>query len=206
MVGLVFDQHHYQELDAVRVAHLDSLVQNGHIPGDARLLDLGAGVGFISASLANRWPDMSFLALEGRQENVDVMRERYPAIPCRRCNVETADLAQFGLWDTVICYGLLYHLESPIRLLRQCSEIAPLLILETIVVNSPDPIGLVVKEQRGRDQGLTRFSWRLSDRAIRQILRDLFGSVQVIGRPDHPAYMMPGGNRRVYVARRKGDQ
>jgi hypothetical protein len=56
-------------------------------------------------------------------------------------DVEGDPIEQLGRFDVVFCYDLLYHLENPALGLRKlCAVCEGLLLLETIVCDSPLPV------------------------------------------------------------------
>jgi len=85
---------------------------------------------------------------------VDSLRARYPGLEASVANVES-DLAQFGKFDIVFSYGLLYHLENPIAALRNMAGVCKdLLLLETIVCDHDQPILLLDDETKTYSQAL----------------------------------------------------
>lgn len=53
-------------------------------------------------------------------------------------DLEAGDLAALGTFDAIFNVGLLYHLHDPARLLKQCAEVAPEMLLWTHVVDDSD--------------------------------------------------------------------
>ena len=71
----VFDTPEALALNEARMSHLESLGLN--LAGK-RVLDVGAGVGHLAARLQKMGG--SVVCLEGRPENVEAMRSRYPSL------------------------------------------------------------------------------------------------------------------------------
>jgi SAM-dependent methyltransferase len=154
----VFDTPEAEALNGARMSHLESL---GLPLSGKRVLDVGAGVGH----LADRLQKMgcSVVCVEGRAENVEAMRLRYPALQGHISDVETEPLARFGRFDVVFSYGLLYHLENPVRALRNLeSACGELLLLETMVCDCDRPVVLFEDESADLNQALAGLGCRPS--------------------------------------------
>src|SRR5438309_334198 len=85
--------------------------------GLSSALDVGCGVGEFSKFLSDL--DFRVVGVDGREENAREARRRYPHISFRTENVEELLLADLGIFDLVLCFGLLYHLENPFRAIRK---------------------------------------------------------------------------------------
>lgn len=114
-----FRSDSYMRINARRLEHLASLA----LPlRNARVLELGAGVGDLTSFFLDR--DCSVLSLEGREENATCYRQQFASDP--RASITVADLndppALSERFDIVFCYGLLYHLAEPHRCLRWMTE------------------------------------------------------------------------------------
>ena len=128
-----FGSAHYQEINRARLDHLASL---GLPLGGRRVVDLGAGVGDHLGFYRSR--GCTVTAIEGRAENVALMRERWPDVAVHQVDLNAATAADVkatgGPWEVVHCYGLLYHLSRPGALLAFLrAACASLLVLETCV-------------------------------------------------------------------------
>lgn len=82
-------------------------------------LDAGAGVGFFSQTLADC--GLSVRGFDGRTENVDEARKRFPHMPFEQANLEDHSVLRLGEFDLVLCFGLLYQLENPLLAVRASS-------------------------------------------------------------------------------------
>jgi len=102
--------HHpgYMHLTDKTIQHLDSL---NLIKPNHRVLELGAGIGDISAYLFGEGCDV--LVTDARDENLRVVRSRFPLARTMRvdCNLKTGWPG--GRFDVVLAYGILYHLHRP---------------------------------------------------------------------------------------------
>ncbi len=79
-------------------------------------LDAGCGVGFFAQTLTEL--GLETRGFDGRFENVVEARKRFPQIAFERGDIESAEIAALGTFDLVLCFGLLYHLENPMRAIR----------------------------------------------------------------------------------------
>ena len=80
------------------------------------------------------------VSTEARPENVAALRMRRPDADVREADVEEG-LDRHGRFDVVFCFGLLYHLESPMLGLRHMASVCDhLLLIETIVCDSDLPV------------------------------------------------------------------
>lgn len=154
----VFDTPEALALNDARMSHLESLGLN--LSGK-RVLDVGAGVGHLAVRLQGM--GCSVVCLEGRSENLEAMRARYPGLEGHLANVENESLACFGRFDVVFSYGLLYHLENPQHAIRNLeSACGELLLLETMVCDYDRPVVLVEDESADWNQALAGLGCRPS--------------------------------------------
>ncbi len=138
----VFDTEAARHINDARMSHLASL----GLPIEGRsVLDVGCGVGHLAQFFVQKCCDV--VCVDAREENILSLRSRYPGLSAHVLNVETDSLDRLGRFDVVFCYGLLYHLENPVAALRNiasaCSE---LLLLETMVLDHPEPLLRIVDE------------------------------------------------------------
>lgn len=98
-------------------------------PQGGTVADLGCLEGAYSAEFAKAGYQVT--GIDVRQSNL----ARCPAVPrLRLVNADVRFLAQRGeSYDAVFASGILYHLEDPVRFLRQVAPLTPLLILDTHV-------------------------------------------------------------------------
>jgi SAM-dependent methyltransferase len=147
--------------DAINRARMD-FIQNLALPLEGRrVLDIGAGIGHFAQFYHHM--GATVVAIEGRPENVDEMRRLYPQIEAHVGDVQEFDLTSLGRFDVVHCFGLLYHLDSPVRVLRQIEHICrDVLLLETIVCDSSRAVMLLTDEPTAMNQALTGLGCRPS--------------------------------------------
>jgi SAM-dependent methyltransferase len=113
-----------------------------------KILECGAGHAEIGAFLAELGAEVT--CLEGRAKNIIVARlkhRRLPRIAIQQFDLEK-DFSQFGRFDLIINFGLLYHLPDVDAHLACCFRMADDILLETVVCDSTDPYKIVVYPER----------------------------------------------------------
>lgn len=162
----LFDQQQYLEINNARMRHLESL----KLPlKDKTVLDVGCGIGHLAQFFVRR--GCRVVCVDGRQENVDVLRARYSGMKAYVIDVEKHSLHQIGTFDVIFSYGLLYHLENPITALRNmASACKELLLLETIICDHALPILRMVDERLTSTQALQGLGCRPSPSYITMAL------------------------------------
>jgi Methyltransferase domain len=119
----------YQRHNISRLQHLESLGLD--LVGKS-VLEVGAGVG--DHSLFYLYRNCRVLPVEGRASLARALSERLGIeVKIVDLDREPEKLEQFGHFDLVHCYGLLYHLSDPVRLLSAVSRVGDCLLLETCV-------------------------------------------------------------------------
>src|SRR3954447_21635298 len=107
-----------------------------------RVLDLGCDVGGFSIQAAKQGAK-EVIGIDGRDSNLDdareaLARENLPQVTFRVGDVRELSPDSDGVFDVVLCLGLLYHLENPAdflnRLAQVCSGYA---LIETNVALKP---------------------------------------------------------------------
>jgi SAM-dependent methyltransferase len=180
-----FDTRAAEELTAARLGHLASL---GLPLMHRSVLEVGAGVGHLTGFFTSR--GCRVLATEARPENLDELRRRRPGVTVAQADVEET-LRRLGRFDVVFCYGLLYHLENPLRALRNMAEVCDdLLLIETIVCDAPAPVLRLDDETKAVNQALRGVAHRPSPSYVALALNRI-GFEHVYGPtrpPAHPEY------------------
>lgn len=170
---MLFDAPFYQAINEARWAALQRMLEiaEAQLGPVKTVTDLGAGPGWFAARLSETGRDV--LALEGRAELVDIARQRAPA-----ARVQVFDFDAVALdavpppADAVLCFGLLYHVENPVRTLRMCRAMSrKVLFLETMTVPEEGPVGRLVPENPNETQGIRDLALVLSPDAIVHALR-----------------------------------
>lgn len=181
-----FDTDDARRINAARLANLASL---GLAIDGLSVLDVGAGPGHLAQFFVER--GCRVVSTDARPENVKRMREIYPTHVGHVADVETDDLAEFGQFDVVFCYGLLYHLENPIAALRNMGNACTgLLLIETMVCDSTAPVLRLEDEYLSANQALRGLAHRPSPTWLATAL-DRIGFRHVYRPqipPEHPDY------------------
>jgi hypothetical protein len=120
-----FHSNHYLRINQRRLEHLASLqLSLSH----SRVLELGAGIGDLTTFFLDR--DNEVTSVEARAENIECMRANvaayYGAYSSRapehhrivRLDLDKEDGKFLGQFEIVHCYGVLYHLREPLRLIH----------------------------------------------------------------------------------------
>lgn len=130
--------------------------------------DVGCGVGYFSGFLE----ELGFrvTGLDGRSGNVDEARRRHPTIEFGQANVEDGSITQRGTYDLVLCVGLLYHLENPLRALRNLAAMTKdVLLIESYAIPYKQTVFYLHEEVSLEDQSLTSLALYPSESSIIKI-------------------------------------
>ena len=180
-----FDTRAAEELNAARLDHLASL---GLSLAGRTVLEVGAGVGQLTGFFTSR--GCRVLATEARRDNLEELRRRRPELATAEADVEES-LEPLGRFDVVFCYGLLYHLENPLRALRNMAAVCDdLLLIETIVCDAPVPILRLDDETKAVNQAMRGVAHRPSPSYMALALNRVgFDDVYAAAEPPaHPEY------------------
>jgi SAM-dependent methyltransferase len=160
-------------------------------------LDLGCGVGHFSKMLQDL--GLQVTAVDARAENIAEARSRHPGIDFHVADAEDASLTTLGTFDLVLCIGLLYHLENPLRAVRNLRALTgKLLLLENMSVPDEQPFFFLLDEPEGEDQSLGAVSCYPSEGAmIKMSYRAGFPHVYRFRElPDHEDFRTTVGRTR----------
>jgi SAM-dependent methyltransferase len=186
----VFDDQHYQQLNFARAETVSSFLRDvKQSLGLRSALDLGCGLGYFSEMLSSCGFEVR--AVDGREENIEEARRRYPNISFEQLNAEDVRLRELGEFDVVLCFGLLYHLENPLLTIRHLNAMtSQVLLVESVVFPGEEPIMGLVDESPYEDQGLNHFAFYPTEACLEKMLyRAGFAHVyELAPMPDHPAY------------------
>ena len=118
-----------------------------YFPGK-KVLELGSGIGYIGAFLADLGADV--LALEGRVSNVNFAKLRYRNLPTFNPVLFDLDndFAHFGRFDLIVNFGYLEIASSIEHTLNCCTQMTDNILVETLVCDSEDP-DKVIHDQCG---------------------------------------------------------
>lgn len=141
-----------------------------------RVLDLGGGDGTFADSVFS--PMGAILTVvDGRAEHIETLRAERPHLAARAIvwDLDKDFSLPYPLpHDLVFACGVLYHLGMPTEFLRNCSQAAPLLFMETVVWNSEgDDIHFWDEESFRYDQSLNGPGARITpdwlDRTLKEV-------------------------------------
>ncbi len=113
-----------------------------------RILEVGAGNCEIGAFFADLGAEV--ISLEGRLRNVNLAKLRWSKIKNLEIILSDLDqdnLSEYGEFDLIINFGLIYHLKNVEEHLKNCSKISKHLLLETLMLDSKEEKLLLLKEE-----------------------------------------------------------
>ena len=157
--------------------------------------DVGCGVGHFSGFLRGLGFDV--VGFDGRPGNVEEARRRYPDIEFNVVDVEATSIGERGLYDLVLCVGLLYHLENPMRALRNFLAMArKFLVIESYATPHRQTTFYLREESALEDQSLTSLALYPSESSLIKICYKVgFSAVYRFSHlPEHEDFQ--GGIRR----------
>ncbi len=164
----LFDAPFYQAINEARWAALMRMIEIAEMQiGPLETVnDLGAGPGWFARRLSDTGRDV--LGLDGRRELVEVARQRAPSARFEIFDFDAAALAAIPrVADAVLCFGLLYHLENPLRALRFCRAMTrKVLFLESMTLPEQGPLARVVPENANQTQGIRPLAMLMTPEAI----------------------------------------
>jgi FkbM family methyltransferase len=166
----IFDQKHYLELIEARGETIRKIVpQLANILELSTALDAGCGLGFFSQVLSEY--NLKVTGVDGRSGNIDEAHRRYPELTFGTQDIEDSSIVGMGSFDLVLCFGLLYHLENPLRAIRHLRGLTgKVLLLESMCLPSMEPFALLREEQPLDDQSLTNLAFYPSEGCIVKML------------------------------------
>jgi FkbM family methyltransferase len=182
-----FDQREYRKLIEARGETIRQVVPKLKRTLDpSNAVDAGCGVGFFSQTLEEC--GLNACGFDGRMENVMEARNRFPRIPFEQGDIEDRTILQLGTFDLVLCFGLLYHLENPLRAIRNLRELTEkCLLVESMCVPEEKSLMLLREEPEQGDQSLTTVACYPSEGSLAKMLyRAGFAAVyRVMRLPEH---------------------
>jgi len=168
---IVFDQQHYETLNSARsesVKHLlPPLIKR---LGLRTVIDIGCGVGHFTSLLQEMGLDA--VGIDGREKNLVEAKRRYPNLKFQLADAQELDSRSIGSVDLVFCFGLIYHLENPFRLIRSIAAMNPkLALVEGMVYPSSEPVLVLMDEPALDDQALNYLAFYPSESCLAKMLR-----------------------------------
>lgn len=157
----IFESDYYRESELARLVNLFACVDLDQWKG-LKILEVGAGFGHIGGIFSQLGFDVT--STDGRPEHVAHMQKR--GRKAFVLDLDTTGVDEAGAFDLILAFGVLYHLAEPERFLHSCGKKAKILVLETCVSDSCEPIIKPIPEKaqgwRGQDQALSAVGCRPS--------------------------------------------
>jgi len=181
-----FHADHYLRHNQRRLEHLATL---GLPLAGRSVIEVGAGIGDHTGFFLDR--GCSVIATDGRTENVELLRRRFPTLEVSRLDLDDPDPAFGHSAEIVFCYGTLYHLREPARALaflaKRCST---LMLVETCVsFGDDDRVDFVDENSALPSQALHGLGARPTRVWVRRRLAELFPFVYLpTTQPWHPEF------------------
>jgi SAM-dependent methyltransferase len=182
----LFDQPFYRAITQARLSHMATL----DLPLEGRsVIDVGCGIGRLSEFFVERGCDV--FCVDGREENIELLRREYPGRRAAVVDVEGDDLLAHGQFDVFFCYGLLYHLAEPFGFIRRAAEISrELMVIETCICDADEHVSFLVRDPQDPTMALEEIGSRPSPAYVATALR-ASGFEHVYSprhAPDHPDF------------------
>lgn len=150
-------------------------------------VDVGCGVGYFSKFLVEL--GFQVVGVDGREENSAEGRRRHPEITFLTRDVENPSLQAIGVFDLILCAGLLYHLENPFRAIRNLYAITgKILFVESMCTPGSATTMQLLDESAIEDQGLNFVAFYPTEASlVKMLYRSGFPFVYLFRRlPEHP--------------------
>jgi len=193
-----FDTPDALALNQARMEHLESL----GLPFQGKsVLEVGCGVGhFTKWLLETMKVSPPVVCVDGRAENIAELRRRMPD----STDGLVIDLDQAFLpvscFHIVFCYGFIYHLENPLRVIRELAGAGELLLIESIITGETGrTLTLMNEPSHVSNQGLTPLAHWPSRDWIEDVLHALGFHVYRTPAPEHPDFTGGSSIQRVVL-------
>lgn len=186
-----FQSFNYIRHNARRLEHLSSL---GLDLIGKKVLELGAGSGDHTSFYLDRQCDV--VATDARQENIDFLLKRlsnhkfFKKLKTSIVDVEK-NIAINEVFDIVHCYGLLYHIAEPKKLLYNISRLCKgMVIIETkCMISDENNVVFGDENKNERYHSVSGTNFRPSRTWLHSCLSDLFEYVYwPITQPNHEEF------------------
>lgn len=187
-------------INLARQQHLDSLGLT--ITAGTRVLEVGAGIGLHTGFFVDKGCDI--VSSDGRADNVNEIKKRWPQVSVMQIDLEKeSSLKRLGMFDIVYCYGLLYHVGDPDRVLSMLAEICSGQILLELIVNcDTDNTLYITQDPPVNDQSTGGGACRPSRSWILNRLRQYWGHGYITTtQPNHEEFPLDWNKQSKYNTR-----
>lgn len=166
----VFDMPHSVRLTEARKDFLHKWLPDLiRSEGFNTALDGGCGVGYFSRYLTEL--GLHVVGVDARPENIFEAQKRHPEVKFLVHNIEDPVVCQLGVFDLVLCFGLLYHLENPFLAIRNLNTLTgKILVVESMVIPDPLPTASLFEEEQSHDQSLRYVAFVPSESCLIKML------------------------------------
>ena len=166
---MLFDEPYYLRINEARWTAARALIHTAQqtLPQPLRTcLDVGSGPGWFSERLISEGLEVE--AWEGRAELASEAARRVPQATVRHLDIEAHSLdSHQPAFDLVFCFGFLYHIENPLKVVKRLHRLTKvLLLLETVIVPFEEPVFRLTYEGKNETQGLTHRALVPSEAAV----------------------------------------
>jgi SAM-dependent methyltransferase len=196
----LFDNPETRRLTEDRMNFIVPLLRElRHTIGIDSAVDVGCGLGDFSAFLS-QFGISRVVGIDGRTENLVEARKRHKDVVFQLADAEELPVEQLGSFDLVLCFGLLYHLENPLRAIRKLHALtSKVLIIESVCVPGAKPKLELLDEAEVQNQGLNHLGFYPSEPCLVKMLsRAGFPFVyQFLELPDNTLYAETAQRKRM---------
>jgi len=170
-IDFPFDKEGALKINEFRTNVLDSILEDLKLQ-DSEIrscLDAGCGVGYFSKFLKEKRFDVT--SFDIKEENIIEAKKRVKDVDFFVDDLENLKNIK-GNFDLVLCFGLLYHLENPLKALRNLAKLTKkYLIIESMIIPDNKPTALLVKEEQELDQSKNYVALVPSEKLINLFLK-----------------------------------
>jgi 2-polyprenyl-3-methyl-5-hydroxy-6-metoxy-1,4-benzoquinol methylase len=159
---------YHPEWQLSRMNFLVNLYGKSYFKGK-RILELGSQNGFFSAAFHSLGSEV--LCVEGREDIIEEIRNRFPQLKVIQSDLDTKDWI-FGKWDIIINFGLFYHLENFHKEhLINCIQNSNTMFFETVIFDSKEN-KIFFRRENGKDQSLTDIGGSPTEKYVQDIFEE----------------------------------
>ena len=139
---------HYPSWNRARIAYLTQRGIDAMLSPDVKLHDLGCGHGEIGRWAAELGAMVTFY--DAREEHLAPLRSIGQAVVWDADDPSTWETVADA--DVIVCFGLLYHLQTPLEFLSAMCGKGAFLILEGEFLDSDNTDAVLSRTESGYDQ------------------------------------------------------